>query len=192
MTHSFRQHQPPVKLIHQRQPPKRNSPRAIRPPRRLPENLSSTLILRRVLILLAVGIVPLGAIAFWRRGKLNLIEATVYMDPQCLCCESYARYLDAHGFAVKVVSTIDPIKINRQYGMPESMDSCHTALIGDYVVEGHVPVDVIQHLLAERRDLIGISLPGMPTGTPGMDGPKERQWTILAFGKSGVSVLSTL
>lgn len=192
MTHSFRQITRSMKPIHRRRSPKLNSPHAIRPARALPKDLSSVLILRRLLLLIGVGILPIAAIAFWRRSKLNLVGVTLYASPHCSCCKSYVHYLGAHGFGVTVVPTIDPMEISRQYGMPEAMDSCHTALIGNYVVEGHVPADVIQHLLAERLDLIGISLPGMPTGTPGMDGVKKEPWTILAFGKNGVTTFAAL
>ena len=149
---------------------------------------------RRTVLWGTAAIVPVGAVWFWdsRRSNAASIAATLYKNPQCTCCESYASYLDGHGFDVKVIPSNDLELINQQHSVPTALDGCHTTLIGQYVVVGHVPAEVVQRLLREKPDVIGISIPGMPTGTPGMDGPRQGPLTIYAFSKSGQSVFATL
>lgn len=104
--------------------------------------------------------------------------ATLYKSPQCGCCEEYADYLRANGYEVTVVPTHSLSLMKRQQAVPEDLEGCHTTLAGGYTVEGHVPVGVLNRLLAERPDVRGISLPGMPLGSPGMSGPKTEPFTI--------------
>ena len=108
--------------------------------------------------------------------------ATLYKDPQCGCCETYADYLRENGFEVAVKPTPDLPLIKRQYGVPREMNGCHTTLVEGYVVEGHVPVRALLRLLSEKPDIRGISLPGMPAGSPGMSGEKAGPFTIFEFG----------
>lgn len=128
---------------------------------------------------LAAFTVALFAILF---GHANAEEsarsATLYKDPQCGCCEEYAKYLERNGIDVTVKPTGDLALIKRQAGVPERFEGCHTTMIGGYVVEGHVPVNTIDRLLTERPDIKGISLPGMPQGSPGMIGQKTEPFTI--------------
>jgi len=107
-------------------------------------------------------------------------EATLYKNPNCGCCEEHASYLRGHGYAVKVVETHDLDGIKRRHGVPEELFGCHTILVGGYVVEGHVPAGTLARLLKERPAIRGISLPGMPTGSPGMTGPKREPFRIYA------------
>jgi hypothetical protein len=100
-------------------------------------------------------------------------QATVYKNPECGCCEKYADYLQEHGFEVKVVVSHDLSLIKQQHGVPAQLRSCHTTVIDGYVVEGHIPLNTVRRLLAERPDIKGISLPGMPLGAPGMRGRPE-------------------
>lgn len=109
-------------------------------------------------------------------------EATLYKNPQCSCCEDYAAYLRTNGYTVTVKPTHDLSLISRQHGVPEKLGGCHTTLIGTYVVEGHVPVGTLNRLLKEKPNIKGISLPGMPMGSPGMTGPKMEPFTIYEFG----------
>jgi hypothetical protein len=118
-------------------------------------------------------------------------EATLYRDPNCGCCGEHARYLRQHGYTVRIVPQTDINAIKRQYGVPERLASCHTTLIGDYVVEGHVPITAIRKLMKQRPDITGIALPGMPIGSPGMPGPKEGVFMIYAFSKDGIRVFAT-
>ena len=107
------------------------------------------------------------------------IAATMYKNPQCGCCEEYAKYLRQHGFKVTVTPTHSMSLISRQHGVPERLAGCHTMLIGGYVVEGHVPTSAIGKLLRERPNIKGISLPGMPEGSPGMTGAKTAPFEVL-------------
>ena len=100
-------------------------------------------------------------------------EATLYKNPQCECCEGYAKYLRENGYKVTVKATHDLPLIKREHGVSEAFEGCHTTLIDGYVVEGHVPVKTVNKLLAERPPIKGVSLPGMPMGSPGMTGRKE-------------------
>jgi len=105
-------------------------------------------------------------------------SATLYKNPQCDCCEDYAQYLRQHGYTVQVTATHDLDAIKARHGVPEALSGCHTTLVGGYVVEGHVPLPVIERLLKERPAIRGISLPGMPAGSPGMTGRKQEQFKI--------------
>jgi len=102
----------------------------------------------------------------------------MYKTPGCGCCEDYAKYLRQHGFIVTVKPTPNLTQVSRQNGVPEKLAGCHTTMIGGYFVEGHVPVSTINKLLSERPKIKGISLPGMPEGSPGMTGRKTEPFTI--------------
>lgn len=116
------------------------------------------------------------------------IAAELYKDPWCGCCTQYGKYLEAHGFAVEVEETSNLAEVKRQAGVPEGLEGCHTLKVGGYVVEGHVPVAVLLRLLSERPAIAGISLPGMPEGSPGMSGEKTAPFTIHALGDNGRAI----
>lgn len=120
-------------------------------------------------LLVLLGLVPVGA---------EMPEALMYKNPQCGCCEGYASYLRRNGFKVTVKETHNMSLISQQNGVPEKLAGCHTMLVGGYVVEGHVPVGAINKLLKEHPTIKGISLPGMPEGSPGMTGVKTEPFTI--------------
>jgi hypothetical protein len=111
----------------------------------------------------------------------------LYKNPQCDCCEGYAKYLRQDGFSVTVTPTNDLYMMSRRAGFPEAMDGCHISEIGGYVVQGHVPIAAIRRLSAERPAIRGISLPGMPAGSPGMPGAKQAPFVIYAIGRDGRS-----
>ena len=113
------------------------------------------------------------------------IHATLYKNPECSCCEGYAAYLRQNGFDVEVNPTNDLAEISRKAGVPEQMEGCHTMFINGYVVDGHVPVDVVRKLLSEKPAIAGITLPGMPTGSPGMVGSTTEKFIIYAVTKDG-------
>lgn len=94
----------------------------------------------------------------------------VWKDPNCGCCKDWITHLEKNGFATTVIEQGNSAARAR-LGMPQKFGSCHTALVQDYVIEGHVPVADIQRLLKEKPKALGLSVPGMPIGTPGMDGP---------------------
>lgn len=113
------------------------------------------------------------------------IQATLYKNPQCSCCEGYAAYLRQHGFTVDVKPTHNLTQISSKAGVPEEFQGCHTMFVDGYVVDGHVPVGTIRKLLSERPAIAGITLPGMPAGSPGMTGQKQGPFTIYAVSKDG-------
>ncbi len=115
--------------------------------------------------------------------------ATIFKNPQCGCCESHGEYLRKNGYEVKVIATHDLPLIQERQGVPTGLEGCHTTLLGGYFVDGHVPVTSFERLLAERPDINGITLPGMPAGSPGMGGPKSEAFKIYAVGKSGATSL---
>ena len=108
-------------------------------------------------------------------------KATLYKNPQCGCCEEYAKYLRGYGYQIEVKPSFDLVLIRRQNGVPEGLDGCHTMLIGGYVVEGHVPAAAVDRLLDERPAIKGISVPGMPAGSPGMLAPGESQRPLTVY-----------
>ena len=105
-------------------------------------------------------------------------DATLYKNPQCGCCQDHAAYLRRNGYRVKEVATHDLDGLRRQHGVPDQLYGCHMILVGGYVVEGHVAAPVIDRLLRERPKIRGISLPGMPPGSPGMTGTKAEPFKI--------------
>lgn len=109
------------------------------------------------------------------------IAATLYKKPSCMCCDEYANYLRANGMSVTVVEHPNMTLIKQKYGVRHGLASCHTTVIGDYAVEGHVPIAPIKRLLAERPAIKGIALPDMPQGSPGMSGAKQGPFEILSI-----------
>ena len=118
---------------------------------------------------------------------LEELSAVVYMSPTCGCCHKYVEYLKQKGLKVKAVKLDNVGPKKRALGVPSDLWSCHTTRIGRYFVEGHVPFEVIEKLLAEQPDIKGIALPGMPSGSPGMPGPKTEPFFIYAVEDGQVS-----
>jgi hypothetical protein len=139
----------------------------------------------RTLLTLLILMAALGGAPANAEGPRT---ATLYKNPQCGCCEGYADYLRANGFEVTVKPTHDLPLLHRQYGVPEPLVGCHTTLVDGYVVEGHVPINAVLRLLSERPNIKGISLPGMPAGSPGMFGKKTEPFTIYEIGDEPVEV----
>ncbi|WP_163266762.1 DUF411 domain-containing protein [Chelativorans alearense] len=104
--------------------------------------------------------------------------ATLYKNPQCGCCEGYAEYLRDNGYTVSVKPTHDLALMSREAGIPDEYQGCHLVHIDGYVVSGHVPVGIVDRLMSERPDIKGITLPGMPMGSPGMGGEKSEPFTV--------------
>jgi len=120
---------------------------------------------RRRTLLAAAALLPLAA-----KGQ-HKTEIQVYKTPTCGCCRDWIKYLEANGFTVKATDVSDTAPLRARFGLPARYGSCHTAMVGGYVIEGHVPVREIRRLLAERPTAVGIAVPEMPIGSPGMDGP---------------------
>jgi hypothetical protein len=114
---------------------------------------------------------------------LAITNARQYSSPGCGCCGEYASYLDQHVDA-SLEETVpnDVAAVKREHGIPRELQGCHTVVLDEYVVEGHVPVEAIATLLDETPDIDGIALPGMPAGSPGMGGQKSGPFTVYALG----------
>ncbi len=116
----------------------------------------------------------------------------VYKGRYCRCCELYVDYLENRGFEVNV-TVVDDIQLEHEkFKVPNEMSSCHISQVGGYVVVGHVPVEAIEKLLKEKPEIRGISLPEMPSGSPGMPGEKIKPFVIYSLGDSGTDVFMKL
>ncbi|VAX06843.1 CopG protein [hydrothermal vent metagenome] len=125
--------------------------------------------------------------------KDKQIEITVYKSPTCGCCTDWEDHLRDEGFKVTSIDETDMDRIKSSNGVPEHLHSCHTAVIDGYVVEGHVPAADIYRMLKERPEIVGLSAPGMPMKSPGMQQPGllPQGYSVLAFNKRGESVVFT-
>lgn len=122
----------------------------------------------------------------------NAPLVTLYKNPTCECCADWGKHMEANGFRVDTKETgFDLNQIKAEHGVSPDLASCHTAVVGDYVLEGHVPADVVQKLLTERPQIRGLAVPGMPPGVPGMPdpGPNRAPYQILAIQPDGSTQL---
>ncbi|NCS98990.1 hypothetical protein GW764_02270 [Candidatus Parcubacteria bacterium] len=103
----------------------------------------------------------------------NNIEMTVYKSPYCGCCGKWSSYMEEFGYSVENINVQDLSTVKEEHGVPYELESCHTTIVDGYVVEGHIPNEAVQKLLSEEPDIKGIGMAGMPSGSPGMPGPKE-------------------
>jgi hypothetical protein len=110
---------------------------------------------------------------------------TVYKDPNCGCCNNWVEHLIKHGFRVTEKNTSEMSEIKRGLGIPQHLESCHTGVVNGYVVEGHVPATDIKRLLKEKPRVAGLAVPGMPMGSPGMEGPRADRYDVISFDKAG-------
>lgn len=110
---------------------------------------------------------------------------TVWKSPTCGCCTKWVDHMREEGFTVVTIDTSDVNPVKRRHGVASDLGSCHTATVGGYVVEGHVPAADVRRLLAERPPVVGLAVPGMPTGSPGMEGPFSQKYDVIAFDRSG-------
>lgn len=113
-------------------------------------------------------------------------KITVYKSASCGCCKEWVKHLQANGFAVSAHDVDDLASVKHTMGVPDKLASCHTGLVGRYVIEGHVPADLIKTLLTTKPVLLGLAVPGMPSSAPGMDGPKQ-PYDVIAFERNGSS-----
>ena len=133
-------------------------------------------------IIFAIVIVVIATFLVASKDKpYEGIDIIVYKSASCGCCGNYIPYLKAKGFDVEIIVVEDVSSIRAKYGVPEGMESCHTTIIEGYFIEGHVPLEAIDKLLEERPDIDGISLPNMPSGSPGMPGTKARDFLIFSI-----------
>jgi hypothetical protein len=123
--------------------------------------------------------------------KAEAADMVVYKSPSCGCCGAWVDHIRDNGITVDVVERDDLSSIKAQMGVPERMESCHTARIDGYTIEGHVPATDIKRLLSERPDARGLSVPGMPIGSPGMEmGDEKDPYAVVLFGDQGYKVFA--
>jgi hypothetical protein len=112
---------------------------------------------------------------------------TVYKDPDCGCCTEWVKHIRKAGFVVSVRDTRDMSTVKSAMGVPGALQSCHTARVGSYVLEGHVPADLVVKLLQQKPLALGLAVPGMPVGSPGMEGAPPDKYDVMLFDKAGKS-----
>lgn len=136
-------------------------------------------------------LMPISALAdsVWDKPTQDVsmpLKITVYRSPSCGCCGKWLEHLKKHDFAVTDIKTRDMRSIKSQFRVPEGLASCHTGIINGYVIEGHVPAGDIKKLLAEKPDVVGLTVPAMPSGTPGMEmGGRKDPFAVISFDKDG-------
>jgi len=113
------------------------------------------------------------------------IAIKVYKTPQCGCCKGWVKHLQANGFQVETFDMPDLSSVKQKYGVGPALQACHTAVVNGYVVEGHVPADVIMKLLKEHPAVAGVAVPGMPSGSPGMEGALKQKYDVYTFDRAG-------
>lgn len=115
----------------------------------------------------------------------------VHKSPSCGCCKFWIKHLEANGFRVRTIEVADPSKVRARLGMPEKYGSCHTAVVGGYLVEGHVPARDLKRLLETRPAALGLAVPDMPIGSPGMDLPeyegRKDRYDVLLVARDGTA-----
>jgi hypothetical protein len=110
---------------------------------------------------------------------------TVHKDPNCGCCTGWAEHLAKAGFEVKTVDTTRLDEVKKRLGVPPDLAACHTAEVDGYVMEGHVPAAAVKRFLDEKPKATGLAVPGMPIGSPGMEGGTPETYTVIQFGPQG-------
>ena len=134
-----------------------------------------------------LGGVALASLAAARAGA-EPTQVLVTKGPSCECCEGWAKHLRANGYNVTVTESDDLEGVKVKLGIPEDLRTCHTGEIGSYLVEGHVPAAAVAYLLREKPDrMIGVAVPGMPVGSPGMEvkGARAEEYPVILFGPAG-------
>ena len=112
------------------------------------------------------------------------MKVTVYKTPGCDCCKAWVSYMQDQGFDVSAVDMSDLTNIKSSWGVPAKLQSCHTALVGTYVFEGHVPADLVRRVVTQRPRIVGLAVPGMPMDAPGM-GTGDTPYQVMAWTKAG-------
>jgi hypothetical protein len=133
----------------------------------------------------AVALVGATAVASVATRGAEAVSITVYKSPTCGCCGLWVEHLEANGYEVTTIEMADLSPVKAEHGIRPVLTSFHTAVVEGYAIEGHVPADVIDRLLQERPEVAGLAVPGMPMGSPGMEGPRKDPYNVLTFDAAG-------
>ena len=133
----------------------------------------------------ALGIFAAGLVVPTFSASAATSAILVHIDPNCGCCAGWVRHLKDARFAVTVEATADLQPVRKRLGVPADLAACHTAEVGGYVLEGHVPAAAVRRLLEQRPTAIGLAVPGMPAGSPGMEGGTPQRYDVVLFGAGG-------
>lgn len=136
------------------------------------------------LVLLLGGLIAVGSWVLMPKTAAAA-DVVVYKSPTCGCCKKWVSHMRENGFSVEVHEQYNVTPKKDEYGVPRRLRSCHTAKVGDYVIEGHVPADVVKQLLEEKPRVAGVAVPGMPMGSPGMEGIRKDPYDVISFTDSG-------
>lgn len=132
---------------------------------------------------LLVSLLGTGLLAGYLLPEPDII---VYKSPYCGCCKKWIDHLEDSDFRVRVINSRDMDAVKKDIGLPAGLASCHTAIVGGkYIIEGHVPAPDIRSLMTDDGDFVGLAAPGMPIGSPGMEGPNPVEYEVLAFDTEG-------
>jgi hypothetical protein len=137
---------------------------------------------RRTALTLLAGTAVLPLAGAWAAEDEVI---TVHKDPNCGCCTGWVQHLQKAGFTVKTVETTDLDAVKARLGVPADLAACHTAQVAGYLVEGHVPAVALKRFLAEKPNAAGLAVPGMPVGSPGMEGGNPQLYGVVLFGPTG-------
>jgi hypothetical protein len=136
-------------------------------------------------ILVSTCILFVGSIFTAQKVNADTVM-TVYKSATCGCCEKWVNHMQDNGFKVKAVDVQNIGAVKQRYGISSNLASCHTAIVNGYIVEGHVPASDVKRLLSERKDVLGLAVPGMPIGSPGMEiGERVDRYDVVSFDKEG-------
>lgn len=120
-----------------------------------------------------------------RADDATSLDIVIYKHEACGCCGLWSKHLSDYGFNVREVNVANPNEVKLRYGVNFELASCHTAIAGDYIIEGHVPADLIAKVLREKPAIRGLAVPAMPIGSPGMEGPNPVTYHVFAFDAEG-------
>jgi hypothetical protein len=137
---------------------------------------------RRSAVVVIAAAAALPAAGIWAAEEQVI---TVHKDPNCGCCSGWVEHLRETGFTVQAIDTAELDAVKTRLGVPRDLGACHTAQVAGYVVEGHVPAAALKRLLAEKPSAAGLAVPGMPVGSPGMEGGAPEPYDVILFGPAG-------
>ena len=143
---------------------------------------------RQFLKTLAAAALVTHAGRAWALPSSKPVRMTVYKSPTCGCCKGWVAHArtELSGYDIRTVETNDLTEVKTRLGVPGALQSCHTAVVGPYVFEGHVPADLVKRFLAERPKALGLAVPGMPVGSPGMEvGGRKERYDVILFDNGG-------